>query len=408
MRDVLGRLVTAALALALALTLTLTLTLTSSAVAAGPDRTPADGAPLVRRTASVTVTGNGFGHGHGLSQWGAKSAAEQGLTHRQILSFYYPKLKRGTVGGTVAVLITGDTSSDVQVRDRPGLRLTSLGNGRTYDLAKRSARWWRITPTGGGARSAVSYRTKGSRQWRVLRTVPGEAQLDAGGGPLRLRTPTETRSYRGVLRSARPAGSSRQRDTVNIVPLEDYLRGVVPREVPALWPQEAVRAQAVAARTYAAFERAASPAGRHYQVCDTSVCQVYGGVTDAHPASDQAIRATAGDALLWNGEPAFTQFSASNGGHTSRGAFGYLPAKKDPYDKAYRGWTTTVTDAEVRAALPAVGSLRSIEVLRRDGNGAFGGRVTSIRVVGSTGSSTLTGDQFRSYFGLMSTLFDVG
>jgi SpoIID/LytB domain protein len=398
MRGVLGLLLTASLTLAAPAT---------PAAAAGPAPSPTR---AIERSAAaaVTVTGNGFGHGHGLSQWGAKTAAERGLSHRQILSFYYPRLERGSVGGTIAVLITGDTSGDLQVRDRPRLRLTSLGNGRTYDLGKRSARWWRITSADGGARSTLSYRANGSRQWRVLRTVPGEAQLDAGGRPLTLRTPTETRRYRGALRSAGPAGSSGERDTVNIVPLEDYLRGVVPREVPALWPQEAVRAQAVAARTYAAFERAASPAGRHYQVCDTSACQVYGGVTDAHPASDQAIRATSGDALLWRGEPAFTQFSASNGGHTSRGAFGYLPARKDPYDKAYRGWTTTVTDAEVRAALPAVGALRSIEVLRRDGKGAFGGRVTSIRVVGSQGSSTLTGDAFRSYFGLMSTLFEVG
>lgn len=378
----------------------LVLSTPSAVAAAGRD-------DAARRTASVTVTGNGFGHGHGLSQWGAKLAADRGLSYRQILRFYYPKLENGSVGGTIAVLITADTSGDVQVRDRRGLTAKSLGNGKSFALDRKQARWWRITPADGGARSTISYRAKGSKAWRTLRTVPGEAQLRAGGKPLTLRTPAGDLAYRGVLRSARPSATSAQRDTVNVVPLEDYLRGVVPREVPALWPQQAVRAQSVAARSYAAFERAASPAGRHYQVCDTTQCQVYGGATDEHPASDQAIRATRKQALLKGGEPAFTQFSASNGGYTSRGAFGYLPAKNDPYDTAYRGWTSTITAAEVASALPAVGALQSVEVLRRDGNGAFGGRVTSIRVTGSEGSSTLTGDTFRSYFGLMSTLFKV-
>ena len=388
MRRLLGLLVTAALLLA------------TPAVADAGDRSSH------RRTSSVTLTGNGFGHGHGLSQWGAYFAADQGLSYQKILKFYYPKLKNGTRGGTVSVLISADTSSDVQVRDRSGLSVKSLGNGRTYALKKRKAQWWRITPAAKGAKSAVSVRSKGSKKWATVQTLPGEAQFSAGKKPLTLRTPSGTRAYRGVLRSARPAASPQQRDTVNVVSLEDYLRGVVPREVPAEWPQQAVRAQAVAARTYAAFERSQPLAG-HYQICDTTSCQVYGGYTDEHPASDQAIKATSKKVLLSQGKPAFAQFSASNGGYTSAGAFAYLPAKKDPYDKAYRGWSATITEAAVRSALPAVGTLQRIEVLKRDGKGAFGGRVTSIKVIGSSGSSTLTGDTFRSYFGLRSTLFKV-
>ncbi len=378
----------------------LVLSTTPAAMAAAPEERS-------RRAGSVTVTGNGYGHGHGLSQWGAKYRADKGLDHRQILKFYYPGLENGSIGGAVSVLISADTSTDVQVRDRSGLSVTSLANGRTYPLRATKARWWRITPAEKGTKSAVSVRAKGTRRWTTVRTVPGQAQFSAGGKPITLRTPTETRSYRGVLRSASPAGSPGLRDTVNVVSLEDYLKGVVPREVPALWPQEAVRAQAVAARTYAAFERGASP-DRHYQVCDTSSCQVYGGYSSEHPASNQAIKATRKHVLLSNGQPAFTQFSASNGGYTAAGAVTYLPARKDPYDVAYRGWSATITEAAVGAALPAVGTLQSIEVLKRDAKGAFGGRVTSIKVVGSNGSSTLTGDQFRSYFGLMSTMFKVG
>lgn len=367
---------------------------------------PASAAERARRTASVSVTGNGFGHGHGLSQWGAYSAAKNGLGHRKILKFYYPGLRRDTIGGKVSVLISADTTSDVVVRDRSGLRVKSLGNGRTISLTKGKATWWRITAAKRGARSKIAFTTKGRETWRTLRTVPGQAQFSAGRKPITLRTPTGDRSYRGILRSAKPAVSTSERDTVNVVSLEDYLKGVVPREVPALWPQQAVRAQAVAARTYAAFERR-QPLASHYEICDTTHCQVYGGYTDEHPASNKAIEKTRKQILTTQGQPAFTQFSASNGGYTSAGAVDYLPARKDPYDKAYRGWTATITAAQVAAALPQVGTLADIEVLERDGNGAFGGRVVRIRVSGSDGSSVLTGDAFRSFFGLRSTMFRV-
>ncbi len=142
-----------------------------------------------------------------------------------------------------------------------------------------------------------------------------------------------------------------------MLPLESYLKGVVPREVPAAWTPHAVRAQAVAARTYAAFERA-QPLAEHYQICDTTQCQVYGGFTDEHPASNKAVQATKKRVLLAAGEPAFTQFSASNGGWTSAGAFDYLPAQEDPFDTAYQGWTDTVTAREVEQALPAIGTFQ--------------------------------------------------
>ena len=79
--------------------------------------------------------------------------------------------------------------------------------------------------------------------------------------------------------------------TVNEVRLENYLRGVVPLEIPASWSLPAVQAQAVAARTYAAYERA-HPRSSAYQLCDTSSCQVYGGYDAEHPAADRAIAAT--------------------------------------------------------------------------------------------------------------------
>ena len=106
------------------------------------------------------------------------------------------------------------------------------------------------------------------------------------------------------------------RDTVNVVPLDDYLKGVVPQEVPAEWPTDTVRSQAVAARTYAAHESAAAPAGRHFDVCDTTRWQVYGGLTAEQPALQRRRGGHRRGGRDHEGELAFAQFSASNGGWT--------------------------------------------------------------------------------------------
>lgn len=352
-----------------------------------------------RAAAAVRLLGNGFGHGHGLSQWGAQRQAEAGRGHRAILRFYYPRLRQGTSGGEIRVLLTGDTTDDVHVLDRRHLRVGVIG-GRTVDLDRTAAaRQWRIRASDGGRRSAISWRgTSGG--WRSLTTLRGQAQFAAGGRPITLVTPTERRAYRGTLRSV---GGPR-RDTVNVLPLESYLRGVVPREVFTSWRPAALRAQSVAARSYAAFERA-DYASRSYHVVDTTASQVYGGATDEAASTDAAIAATARQVLTWRGKPAFTQFSASNGGWTARGSTPYLGARRDPYDDTYRGWTDSVTAAEVQRAFPAIGAFRRISVTERDGHGQWGGRVLAVRLIGARASTTISGETFRSYFGLNSSWF---
>ncbi len=244
-------------------------------------------------------------------------------------------------------------------------------------------------------------------RWRSVLKPDGDAELVARE-PLTLITPTGRATYRGALRSA-STGEGRARDTVNVVSFEDYLRGVVPREVPALWPAEAVRAQSVAARTYAAYERDHAPATRHYELCDTSHCQVYGGVDSEHAASDAAIEATAGVVLTHQGAPAFTQFSASNGGWTRAGSFDYLQAAEDPWDSApgnpYLAWRATITAADLEAAWPGSGDLVSFAVVQRDGNGAWGGRVVRVEVRFTGATRTLSGDDVRRWFGLRSDWF---
>ena len=164
-----------------------------------------------------------------------------------------------------------------------------------------------------------------------------------------------------------------------------------------------MRAQAVAARTYAAYERdhVTGP------LCDTTSCQVYGGFDAEFPASNDAVQATAHEVLLYKGAPAFTQFASSSGGWTSAGSVPYLPAKRDPYDgwagNPVHSWSTRVSDALIESRWPGIGNLTRITVIRRDGHGEWGGRVESVRLVGRLGGVQVSGDTLRSVLGLRST-----
>ena len=112
-------------------------------------------------------------------------------------------------------------------------------------------------------------------------TLAGDGAFHAGGDPVTLYYAGSSRQYRGFLKAASPSAGSSDRDTVNSTKVDAYLKGVVPLEMPASWRPNAVRAQAVAARTYAAYEMQHPRAG-HYQICDTASCQVYGGYTAEH------------------------------------------------------------------------------------------------------------------------------
>jgi SpoIID/LytB domain protein len=344
------------------------------------------------------LTGHGYGHGHGMSQYGAQGAAEQGLTYRQILSFYYPGTTLGTVGGSMRVLISADTDHEVQVVPASGLSVRQVG-GAAYTLPTTSGiKTWRLSVVSG--KTTVSY-DNGS--WHAWRTLGGDGEFYRSG-VVTLRVSGTTRNYRGSLRLT---GGR----TVDVVGLDDYVRGVAPREMPASWQPDAVRAQAVAARTYGAYERAAN-ASRSYDICDTSACQVYGGAGAEDSRSNAAVTATAGQVLTYSGKPAFTQFASSDGGWTAAGGMPYLPAKADPYDgfsgNPVHTWTTTVTRSAIQKAWPSAGTVSRVVVTQRDGNGDWHGRVEKLVLAGSKKNVTVTGDSFRSRFGLRSSWFSFG
>jgi SpoIID/LytB domain protein len=359
---------------------------------------------------TVTIKGHGFGHGIGMSQYGAYGAARAGKTHRQILDFYYPGTSWGLVTGLVRVLVTADTTTDVVVSPRSGLRVTDLGAKKTYPLPTDvGATRWRLNVA--GTSSVVEYLDGRWRRWNPpgRTTLVGDGQFQADG-PMTLWLPSGTRTYRGKLRAASPTPGSAARDTVNIVSLDTYVKGVLPAEMPASWPTEAVRSQAVAARTYASWSRAQN-FDRYYQICDTTACQVYKGMSAEDYRGNAAVAATKRQILTWNGAPAFTQFSASSGGWTAAGSTPFLKAQADPWDRhsgnGVHTWTVKVSRAKFEKAYPRLGRLKNIRVLSRTGDGHWGGRVKQVRLVGAKTNVTISGDSFRWLAGLRSNWFTV-
>jgi stage II sporulation protein D len=361
----------------------------------------------------LVVRGHGYGHGHGMSQYGAYGAAKQGLSHEEILGFYYPGTEGGTVRGRVRVLVSADTTRDVVVSPADGLNVWDRGDRTTHVLPEiEGVTRWRLAVHRGKA--VLQYRTEPADRWQRYEpdgktTLAGEGQFRANE-PLTLWTPSGPREYRGALRMAKPREGSRDRDTVNILSMDKYVQGVIPHEMPPAWHPEAVQAQAVAARTYAAWSRAQNRA-RYYQICDTTACQVYGGADAEHPASNDAVRETRQQILTHGGAPAFTQFSASSGGWTSAGSRSYLPAQPDPYDdhaaNPVHTWETKVDAARLERKFPALGRLQAIRVLTRDGNGQWQGRVWRIVLDGTRADRTMSGDEFRWTFGLRSSWFTI-
>ena len=383
-------------ALTLAVTLFLAVLVAPASPAAADD--PFD----VPDSATITVRGDGSGHGKGMSQYGAYGAAREGLRVGQILDFYYPGTRFGEAGGKVKVWIRGDDDRDLVVRDRDGLTIFEVGTRKTWRPREPRATQWRVRPNRRGD-NVISFRT---RRWRTWNVVSGDVEIAAAGKPLTLRTPDGKVRYRGALRSVDFQGT--QRLTGNVLPLEQYLRGVVSSEMQAGWPQQGLRAQAVAARTYVVHER--GDGNTYYDICDTAACQAYGGASAEAAATTRAVTATARDVLTYGAEVAFAQYSASNGGWTVDGGEPYLPAQPDPYEgdsSDYYNWRRTFTTRQFERAF-RLGNLTYLQVEDRDGNGPRGGRVATVRLEDESGSyKDVAGEEFQSSLDLPSTLFEI-
>ncbi|MFD4181515.1 SpoIID/LytB domain-containing protein [Rhodococcus sp. NPDC058514] len=361
---------------------------------AGPDV-----AETVAADAPYTITGYGHGHGRGMGQWGAYGYAKQGWTAERILGYYY--------GGTTLDVL-GDKAIGVRLQGLDGKGLDVFSDspmgvaGRT--VAPGEAAHLTANP-GGGATVVVTRGCDGDVLWQESTPHPWVDPVDlapdrpanehlklCGGGV----------PFRGSLGVALEGEAPR---VVNHVDMEDYLLGVVPAESKAEWADtggaEALRAQAVAARSYAAAEKRYAYA----ETCDTQDCQVYGGSSKEHPKTSDAVRSTTGKVLMKEGKPVSAEFSASTGGYSAGGAFGAVEDLGDTESPNHK-WTQTLTAGEIATAF-GVGELHSIEVTSRNNLGADGGRVTGLRVAGSTGTKEATGDEARTKLGLKSDWFTI-
>ncbi|MEB3290968.1 MAG: SpoIID/LytB domain-containing protein [Leptolyngbya sp.] len=196
---------------------------------------------------------------------------------------------------------------------------------------------------------------------------------------------------------------------INWVDLEEYLYSVLGAEMPASWPQEALKAQAVAARSFALNRRDRSLSAS-FDVDDTTANQVYRGLTSEAPSTIAAVNATRGQVLTYNGRVIEAVFHSSSGGYTEnvedvwQQSLPYLRSVPDfDQDAPVFRWSQTFTASQFQQRVTGVGRLQAVAVERFTPQG----RVASIRLQGTEGSRTLTGTQLRQALGLRSTLFSV-
>jgi stage II sporulation protein D len=196
---------------------------------------------------------------------------------------------------------------------------------------------------------------------------------------------------------------------VNWVDLEEYLYSVLGAEMPASWPQEALKAQAVAARSFALNRRDRSLSAS-FDVGRTTAHQVYRGLASEAPSTIAAVNATRGQVLTHSGRVIEAVFHASSGGHTEnvedvwQQPLPYLRSVPDfDQDAPVFRWSETFTTSQFQQRVTGIGQLQSVATERLTPQG----RVASIRLQGSEGTLTLTGTQLRQALGLRSTLFSV-
>jgi stage II sporulation protein D len=343
----------------------------------------AAGALLVPATAhgSWKVDGRGFGHGVGLSQYGAYGYANHGSDYEEILAHYYTGTglaKQG--GGTVRVLLDGGEGS-----------IEFSGAGRACGK--------RLNPD-------HDYSFASDEGAVVLRDAGGDKIKACGaegkaGSTLRIGSHG---IYRGSLVAREDGGKLM---VINSLGAESYVKGVVANEVPSSWPTEALRAQAVAARSYGLATSRSGPFD-HY---DDTRSQVYGGKSSETAATNKAVTATEGEVVTYDGEIATTYFFSTSGGQTENSEYGfsggnripYLKSVKDPYDdlSPVHKWTLTFSDEQMEDKLSGLfkGKLRKIAVLERGESP----RIVRAKVVGSEGSEIVDGATLRSRLELRST-----
>ena len=346
----------------------------------------ARGAAPVPASATFVVTGHGWGHGVGLSQWGAYGYAQKGFDYAKIVLHYFPGTQIGAAPvSKVRVLLTSGAKTlkigsdqDFRVRDATGVVHDVLSGSYTLTTALKLK--VDDNPT--------------------ARALPGPLLFQPGAAPLALQHP-----YRGSLQVDVANGKLR---VINVIGLEQYLYGVVPAEMPYTWSAEALKAQAVVARSYALATRQTGA----FDLYPDTRSQMYLGLDHERPSTNAAVNATAGRVVLYAGQVAKTYFFSTSGGRTAsaQDAWGksvpYLVSVSDPYDSIspHHDWGPyTFTGATLAKRLKLQGQIIDLQPELNSS-----GRIKALTVIGTTGTVSIPGNDLRQKLGLRSTWFSVG
>jgi stage II sporulation protein D len=329
------------------------------------------------------IDGRGWGHGIGMSQYGARGYAETGWPYQRILAHYYRGTEVQIIPGREVRVLLAQGQARVQISSKKPFRVVdALGKKR------------RLAP---GTLTLVPGAPKGK-----LKRLKFPLRFEPGATPLRLGD----NAYRGSLLVHAQSG---RLTVVNRLPLDRYLRGVVPWEMPHDWHPEALKAQAVVARSYAL---ATLKPSKLFDVYPDVRSQVYGGIEAEKASANRAIGATAGRVLVWNGVVATTFYHSTSGGRTAAIAdvwpratpLPYLVSVPDPHDrmsKHHRWGPFRLTPADVELKLKTKG----LEDLRLER--ASSGRVSRVELQTTKGRRTIPAQDFRDVLGLRSTWFNV-
>ena len=343
-------------------------------------------------SSKFTIRGAGFGHGVGMSQYGAYGFAQNGSAYRDILAHYYTDTAIGSLDPArrVRVLLQsarGDASFTGATR--AGRRRLSATPHLLRAPARRAGPAALAAPQAAGHLLGAARHRPRRRRWSCAAARPTAAS----------RAPT-------AARSTSAPGTFSGVDAVNSLPLDSYLRGVVPDESPPSWPIEALKAQAVAARTYAV---ATMKPGATFDLYPDTRSQVYGGVAAEELSTNQAIAATRGEVVTYNGQPVVTFFFSTSGGRTEdveNTPLGneprpWLKSVDDPYDDTSprHRWgpiRMSLKQADAKLGSYVKGAFRGIEVVRRGRSP----RIVEADVIGTRGRTRVTGGMLRARFGL--------
>ena len=358
-----------------------------SAAPSAPETGTATGPAATGPT--FAISGRGWGHGVGMSQWGAYGFARKGWTYERILGHYY----RGATLGRAPV-------SKVRVLLANGQRSVTIASTSAFTVRARNDKRFEVAAGSIAIGPALKVKVVGKLAPVVLPGpllfVRGTAPLELGGKP-----------YRGSLEVSAAKGAVR---AINQVELEAYISGVVPHEMPHDWHAEALKAQAVAARSFALSQRTT---GADFDLYNDTRSQVYGGIEAEEPETTAAVKATAGRVLVFGGKIATAFYFSTSGGRTANveDVFGgppvpYLVSVPDPYDSIsplHKWGPFPVATARLAKALGLRGTLLDV---RTTPNPSL--RVDKVTGLGAAGEASVTGPELRTALGLRSSWFSVG